>query len=153
MGYQDEDEEQEVSTGKGLRAQLEAALAKLEATESKLAEKEKIEKNATLKSFVESKGLNPKVIDLFPATVDSAEAAEEFVNSYADVFGFAANTPEVQSNNTNSAEANAAMRLQQLANTGSRPSSLDDLTARIQQATTDGKDPLQVLRDSSDLFL
>lgn len=147
MGYE---EEEEVSTGKGLRAQLEAALAKLEATEAKLAEKEKYEREITLKSFIESKGLNSKVIDLLPASVDSTEAAEEWVNSYADVFGLAANNVEAEPKPFDLAEAAASQRIQNLANTGQRPSSIEDLTTRIQQS---GNDALKVLQESKDLFL
>jgi hypothetical protein len=148
MGYEEDNEE--VSTGKGLRAQLEAALAKLDAAETKLAEREKAERETSLKSFFESKGLNPKIIEILPASVDSTESAEEFLNSYAEVFGFAATQSETESKQFNLAEAASAQRMQQLANTGQRPSSMEDLQSRIANG---GADALKILQDSKDLFL
>jgi hypothetical protein len=150
MGYEEETEYEEVSTGKGLRAQLEAALAKLEAAETKLAAKEKAERETSLKSFFESKGLNPKIIEILPASVNSTETAEEFLNSYAEVFGFAAKESDEESKPFNLAEAASAQRLQNLANTGQRPSSIEDLQARI---AAGGKDALKILQESKDLFL
>lgn len=148
MGYEEDNEE--VSTGKGLRAQLEAALAKLAETESKLAEREKADRDNSLKSFFESKGLNPKIIEILPASVDSTESAEEFLNSYADVFGFAAPQSQEESKPFNLAEAASALRMQNLANTGQRPTSIEDLQSRIAAA---GGDALKVLQESKDLFL
>lgn len=148
MGY--EEEETEVSTGKGLRAQLETALAKLAEYETQFATIKKTERDNTLKSFIESKGLNSKVLDLLPASVESTEAAEEWVNSYAEVFGLAAGNVETQPKPFDLAEAASAQRIQNLSNTGQRPSSLEDLTSRIQAS---GDDALKVLQQSKDLFL
>ena len=147
MGYEDENEE--TSTGRGLRAQLAAALAKLEATEAKLAEKEKAEREVSVNSFLQSKGLNPKIKDLIPATVDSMEALEEWTNTYADIFGLAMAQSEGKSN-INPEEVSAAQRMRNLANSGSRPSSFDDLADRMQREDVD---PLKLLQENKSLFL
>jgi uncharacterized protein YgfB (UPF0149 family) len=146
--YEDEDNES-LPTGKGLRAQLEAALAKLEATEAKLKEKEKVEREISVGSFLQARGLNPKVKDLIPESVVETDALEEWVNTYADVFGLAANNTEGKSN-INPEDVNAANRMRNLANSGSRPSSFDDLAERIKREDVD---PLQLLKENKDLFL
>lgn len=149
--YDDNDYEESESrnTGKGLRAQLEAALAKLEATEAKLKERELAEREISVTSFLESRGLNPKVKDLIPPTVDTVEALEEWTSTYAEVFGLAAAQSEVKSN-INPAEAAAANRLRGLASSGSRPSSFDDLADRMKREDVD---PLKLLQENKSLFL
>lgn len=147
MGYEEEDTD--VSVGKGLRAQLEATLAKLEAAEAKLAEKEKAEREVSVSSFLESKGLNPKIKDLIPATVDSIEALEEWTSTYADIFGLAVAQSEGKSA-LNPEEVDAVSRMRNLANSGSRPSSFDDLAERIKREDVD---PLKLLQENKSLFL
>jgi hypothetical protein len=146
--YEDYEGEESQPTGKGLRAQLEAALAKLEATEAKLKEKEKVERDISVGSFLQARGLNPKVKELIPESVVETDALEEWVNTYADVFGLAANNTNGQS--VNSEDVNAANRLRNLTNSGTRPSSFDDLAERIKREDVD---PLELLQQNKDLFL
>lgn len=147
--YEEDFEETESrNSGKGLRAQLEAALAKLEAAETKLKEKEKAEREIEISAFLSAKGLNSKVKDLIPESIVQSEQLEEWVNTYADVFGLAVNNQSKP--NVNSDDINAVNRLRGLQNSGTRPSSFDDLEERIKREDVD---PLELLRANKDLFL
>jgi len=147
--YEEYEDAESRSTGKGLRAQLEAALAKLEATEAKLAEKEKFERDVSVNSFLSARGLNPKVKELIPSDVKEAEQLDEWLNTYADVFGLAENNTEGQSK-VNPEDVSAANRLKNLTNSGSRPSSFDDLAETMKRSDVD---PLQLLQENKSLFL
>lgn len=138
---------------KGLRAQLEATLAKLKEAEDTISSYKTKERISTVEAAVTAKGLNPKVAKLIPSEVETTDALEEWLNDYAEVFGYTADNNSSNPKPTfDQGEVNAAARLQQLANTGQAPSRLDDLSSRLAAATTE-EEISRITQDSKGLFL
>lgn len=139
---------------KGLRAQLEATLAKLKEAEEVIGSYKTKERISTVEAAVTAKGLNAKVAKLIPTDVETTEQLEEWLNDYAEVFGYTVdnNNAENAKPNFDQQEVNAATRLQQLANSGQAPSRLDDVNARLAAATSI-EEITKITQESKGLFL
>lgn len=81
---QDQDNQQQ---SKGLRAQLERALAENKALKDQAATLTKQVRTQTISSLIKDKGLNPKIAKLIPADVESTqEALDTWFEENADLF-------------------------------------------------------------------
>lgn len=154
--YDDSDEQQE-SPGKGLRAQLEAALNDKKALETQLSELRGKVRQADVSSVLTAKGVNSKVAKFIPADVEGAEAIGKWLEENADVFGFTTETQEQgapqasQEPNVPAEQVQATQRMQNLGQSASSPSKLADIEARMKSAGT--AEELQALWSEAQKFI
>lgn len=134
-------------TGKGLRAQLEAALAENKKLADQLAKAQDQARQATVSQVLAAKGVSPKVAKLLPTDVEpTAEAIEKWLGDYEDLFAVRkpedAQTPETQQQ-TETEELDPAEAV------------FAEMMQKMGQATNSGKAPgrdadlLSVLNDKS----
>ena len=72
---------------------------KIKELESELTTIRKSQRDSTIKSVLESKGINPKVAAFVPQDVDmSADSITQWLDDYAEVFGMAASTKQQEVN-------------------------------------------------------
>jgi len=151
MGYEYEDDEVQESPGKGLRAQLEAALEANKQLQKQLNEVSTEARQGKVTSWLTSKGINAKVAKFIPDTVTSAEDFDGWVAENADVFGFSVGeegTVETASNtnsvpgglpNTSVDNINAANRVGNINQSAKSVSALQDFETRIANAKDDAE--------------
>jgi hypothetical protein len=83
----DDQDQGQQQQGKGLRAQLEAALKAAKAAEDRAAKAESRAREALVGGLVAAKGLPAKVAKLLPADVEATDdAVGKWLDDYADVF-------------------------------------------------------------------
>lgn len=138
--------ESEEPSGKGLRAQLEKALAEKAELEKKFSEVSGKVRQQELASVLSAKGVNAKVAKFIPSDVEGEDAITNWLTENADIFGFQV---QVEGGKQQAAEApsgppvdpetvQATRRIQQLGTT-SGPSRLADIEAQIRNADSDAE--------------
>ncbi len=86
--FEDDDNSGQQQQGKGLRAQLEAALKQNKELQAKLADAEKGLRREAVARVVNSKGLKAKVAKLIPSDVEPTdEGITKWLDEFGDVFG------------------------------------------------------------------
>jgi hypothetical protein len=87
----------------------------------------------TVEDVLREKGLPPKVAGLIPQDIDpSSEAVSEWVNNYADVFGFSVQPSAEQAEST--PEASAMQRMSRVESDGSPATGTDALQQKLASA-------------------
>lgn len=133
----DADDTDDTKPKNGLRTQLEAALEAKKALEQELASLKGQVRERTVSDVLQAKGVNPKVAKFIPSDVEGADAIGTWLTENADIFGFKV-SDEVAAEATGSNPAVAeTQRLQQLNQSASSPTKLQDLEARIAAAGSD----------------
>jgi hypothetical protein len=132
-GFYDDDDEYEADDSRSggndselvrdLRRQLKQALKASKDTAAELSKFRAVERERSLASKLESRGLKPKIAKLIPSEVaEDDEALSQWLDDYGDVFGGSASEP---SSDTPPAEQDAGaverQRMTALAETGSTP--------------------------------
>ena len=140
MDQDDDFENDHESSGKGLRGQLEQALADKKALEGQVAELMGKVRQTEVSNVLTAKGVNPKVAKFIPADVEGEEGISKWLEENADLFG-ASQTDE--GNDTQQTDAGiapevkqSAERMQNLGSSAQSPGKLADIQARMKSANT-----------------
>ena len=116
---------------KQLRKELKNKTKALSELEQQLNTVRASQRDATIKTVLESKGINPKIAKFIPTDVDSSpEVISTWIDENADVFGIASNKEEQPAPNL------AALRsIDSVTANAQSPANADDMALRIQNAT------------------
>lgn len=135
---QDGDEDGQESSGKGLRGQLEQALADKKALEAEVAELRGKARQTEVSNVLTAKGVNPKVAKFIPADVEGEEGISKWLEENADLFGATPQDDDTQQQDAGIAPEvkESASRLQNLGSSAQSPSKLADIEARMASAQT-----------------
>lgn len=139
--YDDASDEQTESPGKGLRAQLEAALAEKKSLESEVSKLRDKARQSEVSQVLSAKGVNSKIAKFIPADVEGEEAIAKWLDDNADVFGVSIQSDEGEPTpapgpNVPPGTVDAANRMQQLGQSAQAPTQLTDLQERMRNANT-----------------
>jgi len=142
--YYDNDEATDYEESKpkrnGLREQLEAVLAEKKALEAEIGALKGQVRERTVSEVLTAKGVNPKVAKFIPTEVEGTEAIESWLVENADVFGFTVNDEELTpKSNVSAEEVTETKRLQNLNQYASTPSKVQDIEARLANATSEAE--------------
>jgi uncharacterized Zn finger protein len=116
---------------KQLRKELKTKSKMLNDMETQLSTIKAEQRQSTIKSVLESKGVSPKIAKFIPQDIEpSAEAVNSWIEENAEIFGLTVTTPSEQE------EPNLATLRQIDAVTANAqtPAGSEDLLLRIQQA-------------------
>lgn len=140
MDTHDESEQEQETSGKGLRAQLEQALNDKKGLETQLSELTAKVRQAEVSKVLSAKGVNAKIAKFIPSDVEGEEAIGKWLEDYADVFG--GSTTEApsddgqQDNNIPQDVKDSAARIQNLGQQSESPGRFADLESRMAKAET-----------------
>lgn len=131
-------EDGQESSGKGLRGQLEQALADKKALEAEVAELRGKARQTEVSNVLTAKGVNPKVAKFIPVDVEGEEGISKWLEENADLFGAAPQDDDTQQQDAGIAPEvkESASRLQNLGSSAQSPSKLADIEARMKGAST-----------------
>ena len=131
-------EDGQESSGKGLRGQLEQALADKKALEAEVAELRGKARQTEVSNVLTAKGVNPKVAKFIPADVEGEEGISKWLEENADLFGATSQDNDTQQQDAGIAPEvkESASRLQNLGSSAQSPSKLADIEARMASAQT-----------------
>lgn len=131
-------EDGQESSGKGLRGQLEQALADKKALEAEVAELRGKARQTEVSNVLTAKGVNPKVAKFIPADVGGEEGISKWLEENADLFGATPQDDDTQQQDAGIAPEvkESASRLQNLGSSAQSPSKLADIEARMASAQT-----------------
>jgi len=131
-------EDGQESSGKGLRGQLEQALADKKALEAEVAELRGKARQTEVSNVLTAKGVNPKVAKFIPADVEGEEGISKWLEENADLFGATPQDDDTQQQDAGIAPEvkESASRLQNLGSSAQSPSKLADIEARMKGAST-----------------
>ncbi len=131
-------EDGQESSGKGLRGQLEQALADKKALEAEVAELRGKARQTEVSNVLTAKGVNPKVAKFIPTDVEGEEGISKWLEENADLFGATSQDDDTQQQDAGIAPEvkESASRLQNLGSSAQSPSKLADIEARMASAQT-----------------
>lgn len=131
-------EDGQESSGKGLRGQLEQALADKKALEAEVAELRGKARQTEVSNVLTAKGVNPKVAKFIPADAEGEEGISKWLEENADLFGATPQDDDTQQQDAGIAPEvkESASRLQNLGSSAQSPSKLADIEARMASAQT-----------------
>jgi hypothetical protein len=137
--YESEDySETPKPTGNGLRAQLETVLAEKKKLEDENQKFQKDLRDRSIQDTLNSIGVNAKVAQFIPANVNDKDSIIQWVTDNADVFNIqTGGNPAVAPTATVDPSIVASTaRLNQLSSAAQSPSKIQDIEARIANATS-----------------
>lgn len=131
-------EDGQESSGKGLRGQLEQALADKKALEAEVAELRGKARQTEVSNVLTAKGVNPKVAKFIPADAEGEEGISKWLEENADLFGATPQDDDTQQQDAGIAPEvkESASRLQNLGSSAQSPGKLADIEARMASAQT-----------------
>lgn len=138
---------EEQSSGKGLRAQLEKALAEKAELQKQFDEVARKARHAELTSLLSARDLNPKLAKFVPADVQGDEGLDAWLKDNGDLFGIEAPKAHAEPKQVDPAIREAAQRVQGLAQSSSTPAGYGELAERLKAANS--KEELQSLVDEA----
>jgi hypothetical protein len=144
---QEESTGEEQSTGKGLRAQLERALAEKAELQKQFDDVSRKARHAELTSLLTARELNPKLAKFIPADVQGDDGLDTWLKDNGELFGIEAPKPQADPKQVDPAVREAAQRVQGLAQSSSAPAGFGDLSERVKGANS--KEELQALVDEA----
>lgn len=150
-----ENETNDVSEPKGLRAQLEKALAENKELKTELQTVKSTVREKTLSEVLNAKGVNTKVSKFIPEDINGVEEIEEWLTDNADVFGFTVNDEQVNQTPKSvvtDEEKQSANRLQNLNQSAQTPSKFQDFETRLANATSK-KEIDDIMREAKQFLL
>lgn len=133
--YDDDDSYDEaVDNGPAnLRKALKRAEKERETLKEELAGLKSNLRQRSVKDVLETKGVNPKIANFIPSSIEAPEQIAAWLDENADVFGFAA----PQSETTETTENDAAIqRIESATNNAMTPGRDADLFNKIASAST-----------------
>lgn len=149
-----ENDSNDVSEPKGLRAQLEKALAENKELKTELQTVKGTVREKTVSEVLTAKGVNAKIAKFIPSDIEGEEALSQWLEENSDVFGFTTNTSsnEAPTQNINQGDVQSANRLQNLGQTAQTPSKFQDLEARIANANSN-KEIQEIMNEAKKFLL
>jgi hypothetical protein len=129
------------NNGKGLRAQLESVLAEKKALEDQVLQANNALRERSISDTLASLGVNAKVAKFIPSDVTDKESIEQWITENADIFGVQTGGNEVVAPKVTvdpSAVA-SANRLSSLSSAAQSPSKIQDIEARIANASSEAE--------------
>lgn len=142
-GYDSVEEQSETPQpkGNGLRAQLESVLEEKRALEAKVQEANSLLRERSIQDTLADMGVNAKVAKFIPSDVTDKESIQQWVTENADVFNI-----QVGGNETVAPKAAvdpstvaSANRLNNLSSAAQSPSKIQDIEARMANATSEAE--------------
>lgn len=136
-----EGETPEPNKGKGLRAQLESVLEEKKALEAKVQEANTLLRERSVQDALADMGVNAKVAKFIPSDLTDKESIQQWVTENADVFNIQVGgnetvTPKVAVDPSTVASAN---RLNSLSSAAQSPSKIQDIEARMMNASSEAE--------------
>jgi hypothetical protein len=133
--YDDDDSYDEaVDNGPAnLRKALKRAEKERESLKEELAGLKSNLRQRSVKDVLETKGVNPKIANFIPSSIEAPEQIAAWLDENADVFGFAA--PQSESTETTENDA-AIQRIESATNSAVTPGRDADLFNKIASAST-----------------
>lgn len=135
--FDDDDFEAETSNGPAeLRKALKKAEKERKELEKQLNEIRAAQREQSVKSVLESKGVSTKLAKLIPSDVATADQVEAWLNEYSDVFGTAKPAPEQEAEEVDPRAAEIA-RLNAAVNGAQQaPAKMEDQLKKLQAITS-----------------
>lgn len=116
---------------KQLRKELKTKSKMLSEMETQLSSMKSEQRQTTIKSVLESKGVSPKIAKFIPQDIDSsAEAIDSWIQENADVFGLTVQTPSEEQ----SPDLAALRQIDTVIANAQPPAGMEDLLLRINEA-------------------
>lgn len=138
--YESSNEEGETPQpkGTGLRAQLEAVLAEKKELEKQNLQYQKDLRDRSIQETLNSIGVSAKVAQFIPADVNDKDSILQWVTDNADVFNIqtGGNPAVAPTANVEASTIASAARLNNLSSAAQSPSKIQDIEARIANATS-----------------
>lgn len=133
--YDDDDSYDEaVDNGPAnLRKALKRAEKERETLKEELAGLKSNLRQRSVKDVLETKGVNPKIANFIPSSIEAPEQIAAWLDENADVFGFAAPQSETMETTENDA---AIQRIESATNNAMTPGRDADLFNKIASAST-----------------
>lgn len=139
--YQDweDDEDQELDNDsqepndlvKKLRKVDRAKEKRIKELESELGQLRSVQRESTIKSVLESKGVSPKIAKFIPSDLESTpEAVDNWIKENADVFGLVAKQED------KGPDLSALRQIDAITANAQSPAGFDDTMLRIDQASS-----------------
>ena len=117
-----------------LRKALKRAERERKALLDELNQFKQAQREQSIKSVLESEGVNTKIARFIPSDVSSPEQVKAWLNEYADVFGGAAPSATAEERDP---RADEMAKLNNVVNTASQPSgSAEDLLRKVQSVSS-----------------
>lgn len=123
-------------TGKGLRAQLEKALAERNEFQAKYEEAARKARQSELRTYLAAHDLNPKIAQFIPPDVEGDDGLNKWLQENGELFGVQAPKPQAEPQQVDPAVVAAAQKLQGLAQASSAPAGYGDISQRLKGAKT-----------------
>ena len=118
---------------KQLRKELKNKTRALTELETQLGSVRASQREATIKSVLETKGVNQKIAKFIPSDIDtSPEVISNWVDENADVFGLAVNRQEEPK-----VDLSTLRSIDNVTANAQTPTNADDMSLRIQNASED----------------
>ena len=139
--YQDweDDEDQELDNDsqepndlvKKLRKVDRAKEKRIKELESELGQLRSVQRESTIKSVLESKGVSPKIAKFIPSDLESTpEAVDNWIKENADIFGLVAKQED------KGPDLSALRQIGAITANAQSPAGFDDTMLRIDQASS-----------------
>ena len=115
---------------KQLRKELKTKTKLLSEMETQLGSIKSEQRQNVIKSFLESKGVSPKIAKFIPQDIEaSPDAIDSWIQDNADVFGFTAQTPNEQV-----PDLATLRQIDAVTANAQSPAGMDDIMLRLQNA-------------------
>lgn len=132
--YDDEDTMQDDNGPANLRKALKRAEKERKALEAELNQIRAAQREQSIKSMLESEGVNPKIAGFIPKDLSTPEQVKSWLSEYADVFGAKPATQEPEVEDPRAAVQSRMTRAVDSAQ--SAPSAREDLLKKVQAVTS-----------------
>lgn len=120
-----------------LRKALKRAERERKALQDELNQFKAAQREQSIKSLLESQGVNAKIAKFIPSDVSTPEQVKMWLDEYADVFGGASSKPAAQETVENDPRAAAQERMNRaIGSAQSSPGRDEDLLKKVQAATS-----------------
>lgn len=133
--YEDEElDDTKENLIRDLRKQLKTLSKEKSELSQELSSYKTQAREKSVSQVLEAKGVSPKVAKFIPADTEGEEAISAWLDENADVFGYSvekAGTAVVADE-----EVQASNRLKSIGESGSTPSKVDDIEARLKNANS-----------------
>ena len=115
---------------KQLRKELKTKTKLLSEMETQLGSIKSEQRQSTIKSVLESKGVSPKIAKFIPQDIDaSPDAIDSWIQENADIFGLTAQTPSEQV-----PDLATLRQIDAVTANAQSPAGMDDIMLRLQNA-------------------
>ena len=120
---------------KKLRRAERSKSKRISELETELLSLRKTQRDSTVKSVLESKGVSPKVAAFIPQDMDiTSESLDSWLDDYSDIFGLSKQSEGMDTNNISSDDLAALRQIDIVTGNAAAPDMNDDVYLRLNQA-------------------